>query len=174
LPILASYFLCILPLSFGVFFLRFFRGPEATGVYGLACQVGALTFAFAWLGIRIIQPHIGGEYGLHVGFIRKLMLFVVLFLISLGSAAFLGGAVVIRYAFDPAYREAIAPMGVLIAAGAVLSAGVVASLYLLRFRKERQVLVIYLCTAVLYLGGCAIVIPEYGVGGAARMTLSVA
>ncbi len=174
LPILASYFLCIMPLSFGVLFLRFFRGAEATGVFGLACQAAALTFAFAWLGIRIIQPHIGGEYGLHPGFIRKLLVFLLLFLLGLGGAAFLGGALVIWYFFDPAFREAIIPMGVLIAASAILSAGVAASLYLLRFRRERRVLGIYLVSSVIYLAGCALLIPEYGIAGAANLTLVVA
>lgn len=173
-PILASYFLCILPLSFGVFFLRFFRGPEATGIFGLACQIGSLTFAFAWLGIRIIQPHIGGEFGLHATFIRKLILFLALFLIGLGSAAFLGGTVVIWIAFDAAFRDAIAPMGVLITASVILSAGVAASLYLLRLHQERVVLIIYVSSATVYLGGCGLLVPDHGIAGAAAMTLVAA
>lgn len=173
-PILASYFLCILPLNFGVFFLRFFRGQEATGVFGLACQIGMLTFAFAWLGIRIIQPHIGGEFGLHHSFIRKLILFLTLFLIGLGVSAFLGGSAVIWIAFDPVFRAAIVPMGVLIAASVILSAGVVASMYLLRFHRERQILLVYACSAGLYLGGCALLVPEYGIAGAAGMTVVAA
>jgi O-antigen/teichoic acid export membrane protein len=173
-PILASYFMCVVPLSFGVFFLRFFRGPEATGVFGLACQVGMLTFVFGWLGIRIIQPHVGGEYGLHRSFIRKLILFLALFLVGLGAAAFLGGTLVIRIAFDPAFRDAIPAMGVLIAASTILSAGVAASLYLLRFHQERRVFIVYALSAAVYLGGSALVIPEYGINGAAAMTLVVA
>jgi O-antigen/teichoic acid export membrane protein len=172
-PILASYFLCILPLNFGVFFLRFFRGQEATGVFGLACQIGLLTFAFGWLGIRVIMPHIGGEFGLDRGFIRKLVLFLLLYLTGLGLAAFLGGSLVIWIAFDPAFRQAIMPMGVLVAASTVLSAGVVASLYLLRFHGERRVLFVYACSAGIYLGGCALLVPEYGIAGAAGMTLTV-
>ena len=174
LPILVSYFLCILPLSFGVFFLRFFQGQEATGVYGLACQVGAITFAFAWLGIRIVQPHIGGEYGLHSGFIRKLIVFVVLFLVGLSAAAFAGGTAIIWFAFDPSFRVAIEPMGILIAASAILSAGVVPGLYLLRFHHARRVLLVYFGTAIVYLSGSALLIPEFGIAGAAAMTLVAA
>jgi O-antigen/teichoic acid export membrane protein len=173
-PILGSYFLCTVPLSFGVFFLRFFRGPEATGIFGLACQVGLLTFVFAWLGIRIIQPHVGGEFGLHRSFVRKLILFLALFLAGLGAAAFLGGTLVIRVGFDPAFRAAIPAMGVLIAASAILSAGVAASLYLLLFHQERRVLFVYACSAAVYLCGSALVIPEYGIGGAAAVTLASA
>jgi O-antigen/teichoic acid export membrane protein len=173
-PLLVGSLASVVPFSSGIFFVRMLDGPAETALIGLAYQAGNVFLAFAWLALRILQPHISGPYGLERSFLWKLALFVVGFLATLVIFNFLIGLVVIRLCFDPVYRGALLPMGLLLGGGFMLGVSAVVQLYLTRFYEERFQMLVYCGGALLYAVACVAVVPRWGAAGAAAATVVVA
>jgi O-antigen/teichoic acid export membrane protein len=173
-PLLVGALASLVPVNSGIFFVEALRGPTETALYGLACQAASVFLGFAWLGLRILQPHISGPHGLGRSFLRKLALFAVGSLATLAVLGFLAGTLFIRLVLGPAYLGAVRPMGLLLAASFVIGLSGVVQLYLTRFCEERFQMVVYCGTALLYALACPVVVPRWGPAGAAAATLALA
>jgi O-antigen/teichoic acid export membrane protein len=173
LPLAGSTMIAWLPANAGVFFVRLFRGDADAGVFGLASQVAGAYLMFSYLAIRILQPHIAGPYGLDRSFLRKLLIFAGLFLVLLSLAGFAVGAGVILFLLAPEYRSALVPLAVLLGAAALLSAGVLASSYLVVLHRERTVLAAHVLSAVVYVAGIVVLVgPLANLGAAMAAVLA--
>jgi O-antigen/teichoic acid export membrane protein len=167
LPLAGSTAIAGLPANAGVFFVRWFRGDAQGGVFGIASQAAGAYLMFSYLAIRILQPHIAGPYGLDRRFLRKLVVFAGTFLGLLYAGGFLSAGGVILLLLRPDYREAIAPMAVMLGAAVVLSVGVLASSYLVVLHRERTVLAAQLSATVVYICASLLLVPVLGSLGAA-------
>jgi O-antigen/teichoic acid export membrane protein len=167
LPLAGSTMIAGLPANAGVFFVRLYHGKADAGVFGVASQAAAAYLMFSYLAIRILQPHIAGPYGLDRSFLRKLVLFAALFLVLLAAGGFAVAAGVIVWLLAPEYRAALVPMAVLLGAAVVLSAGVLASSYLVVLHRERTVLIAHAVSAVVYVAGVVVLVPPLANLGAA-------
>jgi O-antigen/teichoic acid export membrane protein len=170
-PLLLSGLLWFLPVNGGIFFLRAFHGLEQTAVYAIAVQVATGYVLFASLGVRVIQPHINGKYGLERSFIRKLMLFTA---VSVGGLWFLtvgAGSVVTFALLDPFYRRGFIPMILLATAAGVLSINLILFIYLARLRREKAVMAAKVLAAVFWALAGVCLVPFTGAGTTAVLAI---
>jgi O-antigen/teichoic acid export membrane protein len=173
-PILFAAMLFFVPLSAGVVLVRLQSGPIDAALFGLAYQVASAYQIFAALGLQVVQPHIFGVHGLHTGFLAKLAMFVMLFLGGVGVLAFAGGWAVVRLLLPPVYDAAVPVMAWLLAAAALLTAGRILSVYLVRFDDGPFILAAYLASALLYVGGCLVLPLPWVMPGAAVLAACAA
>jgi O-antigen/teichoic acid export membrane protein len=144
----------LLPLNFGVFFIRLLNREATAGVYGLAYQGSYAYYLLAALAVQVVQPHISGTHGLEPSFIRKLAVFAGAFLGGLCVLTFMAGWLVIGVLLPPAYRAAVVPFFLLLGSALLLQIGSIASVFLLRVHEERFILVAYLVAAGVYATIC--------------------
>lgn len=170
-PVMLSAVVATLPFSAGVFFVRFFQGDASTAVLGLSAQAASAYLVFAALGNRVLQPHIAGPFGLGRKFIKRLALLHGAFLGLLWLGAFSAALIVVEWALDARYREAIVPIGMLLTGAAIHSAGMIGSVYLVVLGEERATLIPSGCASAIYLLGCCLLVPAYSYTGAAVMTV---
>jgi O-antigen/teichoic acid export membrane protein len=166
-PLACSTLSASVPATAGIFFVRLFCGESAAGVFGVATQVASVYLLFSYLAIRILQPHIAGPYGLERSFVRKLILFTGVFLAILYAGGLAAGGGVALFVLTPRYREAVAPMALLLAAALVLSVGVIASSYLVVLHREQTVLAAHTVAGVVYVVLAVLLIPSFSNLGAA-------
>jgi O-antigen/teichoic acid export membrane protein len=166
-PILFAALLYTLPLSASVLLVRLRSGPVDAALVGLGYQVANAYLVLGGLGLQVVQPHIAGQYGLHLSFLRKLALFAALFLSSLAALAFAGAWAVVRFLLPPIYEAAIAPMAWLLAASVLLLVARIAHVYLVRFEDGAFILTAHLASALLYASGCLLLTPAWMKTGAA-------
>ncbi|MCC6416552.1 MAG: oligosaccharide flippase family protein [Opitutaceae bacterium] len=165
-PMLLATFAYALPLSAGIFFVRTLSSENDSAAFGLAVQCALAYQLLMALGLRIVQPHINGMFGLHRQFVKKLLVFVVASGILLSLVAFAGGAIVVYFLDDPAYQAAIGPMAILLLTAFLMSLASVANVYLLRFSDLGFIVLIHLAVVVAYLTAMVLL--------AATMTITVA
>ena len=107
-----------IPLSAGVFLVRFFHGEAAAGVMGLAMFAAQAFLHLVAMAIRIVYPYITGPYGVELQFRRKLWAFVSCYILLLCAVTVIGLAVVVRWVLGPAY-SAVLPLGICLIIGSV-------------------------------------------------------
>jgi O-antigen/teichoic acid export membrane protein len=174
LPVLVSSLLASLPFSSGAFFLRAFGNDADVALFGLCYQLVVVYATFALLGAQVLQPHVAGPWGLHRSFVWKLALFYGGFLTLLWAAA-LGGALLILFGLlDPFYRRAALPLALYLCGAWLFAVSYLANAYLLRFRRERVLLVASLVSGAAYVVGCLVFVPLYSVTGAAAVLVGAA
>lgn len=144
----------LLPLNAGVFFVGLLRDEAEAGLYGLAYQVTFAYLIFAALGTRILQPHIAGPHGLEQSFVRKLLLFAVGYNAAVATLALSAGFLLITLFLDPYYRGALVPMTFLVVAATFNTGQALATMYLVRFERERFLFALQASVAVGFVVGC--------------------
>jgi O-antigen/teichoic acid export membrane protein len=158
-PMLLVNFLLMVPLSSGVMLVRWFRGEAETGLFGFVYQVALAHLTLLGLGLRVLYPHVVGRFGLDPGFIRKLALFGFTLCGGSALAALTLGLGVILFVLDPAYRQAIPALVLLLVATTTASVNWLLVGYLVRARDERGLLLIQAVVAALFVGGCVWLLP---------------
>lgn len=131
-PLLLTALLGLLPLTAGVFVVRWQAGDAEAGRYGLAAQFANAVLMVGTLGNRILLPHVNGEYGWHRTFVKKLILFGGLFWGGLAVAGAVAGSVVILCFLPPDYAPAVPALVLLCGAVACQLAGQVIQAYALQ------------------------------------------
>jgi O-antigen/teichoic acid export membrane protein len=157
-----------------LFMLNWFRGPRDVGIYAGAMALAVIPDFLngsiqTVLAPKIAPAHAAGQFRLLQR--QYLMYAVPLGLLSLVAAWGLGGPV-IRAFLSARYADSVTAFNILIA-GTVFNV-VVTPLpeALLNFVAPRKVMVVTFLGLVLVAGGGVIVIPRYGVTGAAMLILS--
>lgn len=148
------------PLTSGIFFVRAFHS-EHTAILGLAQQVARGYSMFTTIGNRILLPHIAGPYGLHKGFIKKMILFLILFRGLLLLAAFGVAAVLVVELLDPVYRQALVPMAILLVARLIGGVSGISTMYAIVLHREPVVLLANVCACGVFVIGCLALVPQY-------------
>jgi O-antigen/teichoic acid export membrane protein len=166
-PLAGSTLIANVPASAGVFFVRLLCGDAEAGLFGVAAQVGFGYLLFSYPALRILQPHIAGQYGLTPSFLRKLVLFSATFLVLLYLGGLAAGVVVVLFVLAPAYRAAIPPMAALLLAYLFLAVGHIAASYLVVLHREATVLVVHVGAAVVYVAAALLLVGPLGSLGAA-------
>lgn len=170
-PLLVSGLLLMVPFTSGVFFVRAYHGPADTAIFGLAVQVATAYLIFGTIGVRIVQPHIAGRYGLDRSFVGKLMLFTVGYLGALLAAAWGGATLVITFVLAPEYRAATWPTLLVLVGVALFTVGRILAMYLVVLHRERTEMVCQLAATLAYVTGCVLLVPPYSYTGAAAMAV---
>jgi O-antigen/teichoic acid export membrane protein len=166
-PLAGSTLIAGLPAGAGVFFVRVLCGDAEAGLFGVASQVGTAYLLFSYLALRILQPHIAGQYGLTPSFLRKLILFSGGFLLLLSVGGLAVGTGIVLFVLSPAYHAAIAPMAALVLAVMLLAAGHIAASYLVVLYREATVLLVHIVAALVYVAAALLLVPPLGSLGAA-------
>jgi O-antigen/teichoic acid export membrane protein len=153
-PLVLTALLGLLPLTAGVFVVRWQAGDAEAGRYGLAAQFANAVLMVGTLGNRILLPHVNGEYGWHRTFVKKLILFGGLFWGGLAVAGAVAGSAVILCFLPPEYAPAVPALVLLCGAVACQLAGQVAQAYVARTPGgERRLAALSVLTLALYAGG---------------------
>ncbi len=160
-PVLLAALPFFVPLSSGVLVLRLRSGAADAALFGLASQVASAYLIFAGLGVQVMQPHIAGRYGLHPGFLAKLVCFTAALLGGLGALALAGGWAVVTFLLPPFYQGAVHPMAWLLGAALLLAVARLAHIYLVRLEDTRFILAAHLASAMLYAGGSLLAPPMW-------------
>lgn len=154
-PSMLTVVVAMIPFHTGVLLTRLWRGEHDTGVYGLALAISTAVLTVGSLGVRVVQPHVAGEFGTERKFVLKLAAFGGAFLLGLWASAAAASYVLIRFLLDPAYAPALAPTLILLTATTLLLVAVFGNCYLFAFHRERLMLWLYAASAVAYLGAAA-------------------
>jgi O-antigen/teichoic acid export membrane protein len=155
----------------GVPLVRFYQGDSAAGVFAIPTQV-ALTYQLvSAVVLRILQPHIAGPYGFTVSFLKKLILFSVLFHVLLYLAGAMSATCLILFVLPVGYQGALGSLFVLLAASFFLALAGVNGSYLMLLRQERVGLAINVASAIFYLLLGWILVPALSGLGAALAAL---
>ncbi len=169
--LMVSGLLLMVPFTSGVFFVRAYHGAGDTAIFGLATQVATAYLLFGAIGVRIVQPHIAGRYGLDGRFVRKLALFSAVYLGALLAAAWGGAAVVIVLLLAPEYRAATWPTFLVLVAVAIITVGRIVAMYLVVLHRERIDMACQFVATLAYLAGCVLLVPAHSYWGAAAMAV---
>jgi O-antigen/teichoic acid export membrane protein len=172
-PMMLVALVFFVPLNAGVFLVRALAGDAEAAVYTIAYQAASAYYGFASLAVQIVQPHIGGVYGLEASFVRKLALFAAGFFGGLALLAGAGGTALIHWLLAPAFRPAAAPMAFLLLGAVMMLVGNIAHIYLLRFHGQRLLLVVHVAAALAYWGGGLLLVARLGPLAAAVWTAVV-
>lgn len=167
LPVLVSWLVTMIPLTSGILFVRAYHGEAAAGEYGIATQFATGVYLLGVIGNRILQPHLSGPYGLDRGFVRKLAAFELSFVVVLTAVGWAAGLIATRWFLPADYSEVPAILALLLAAVAAILVAGVAQSYLIRFHRERAMMLVNLGGGLGYVAIALVVIPSGGVMGAA-------
>lgn len=145
-PPVLSILVINLATSAGLFFVRYEFGDSATAIYGVALQISLAYATAGYLAIRVITPHILGEFGLVRSFVNRMIAFMTALLVSLGLAAYVLAVLLIRTCMRPEFAQSLGPLPWLLLAGAMMCSWCIVYSYLLRFDRQWIALVITVCT----------------------------
>jgi O-antigen/teichoic acid export membrane protein len=159
-PLLWAGLFASIPMRSGIFFVRWFHGDVDTAIYGLAQQIAVAYLVFCAVATRILQPHIAGPYGMTRGFIKKLLLFFVLFHATILAAALGLSATVIEAFLKPSFQAAVLPTAILLIGRMLASAGMIGGMYAIAQMRERVVLRVNICAAVFFVIACVWWVPQ--------------
>lgn len=151
LPVLVSSLVTMIPLTSGILFVRASHGEALAGVYGIATQFATGVYLLGVIGNRVLQPHISGPYGLDRGFVRKLVAFELAFVVVLTATGWAAGLIATRWLLPADYAEVPAILTMLLAAVAAILVAGVAQSYLIRFHRERTMMLVNLGGALGYV-----------------------
>lgn len=165
-PLVLAGLLMLAPSSTGIVFVRAFHDPADVGIFGLAQQVSGGFLMLALLGVRIVEPHVVGRYGMTPSFLVKLAAFKLVYLGGLGCALFFAVAVLIRIFFRPEFHASILPCGLLIGAAIAFTLGRIAASYLTALHYERGVLWSYAIGTGAFVLLAAATVPRFSYWGA--------
>jgi len=160
-PLVLSGVIAVLPMTSGVFFVRWWHDNTDAAILGLAQQISGAYAMCAMSATTILQPHIAGQYGMTGGFFKKLVGFFIAFHAALFALAALGTTVLIVMFLEPVYYAAIVPTLILLVGRVLNSAQGIGGMYAITRSLERLLLVVNGTRATLFVVGCVLLVP-YG------------
>ena len=170
-PLMLSAVVATVPSGTGVLFLRLWKGTTEAAVFGVANQAAYAYLLFAVAGGRVLQTNMVGPHGLREDSVIRFAFWIVGFLGSLLLGALGAGCGVIFFLLEPSYHAAVVPMIIVLGGAFVKAAGIILSIYLVVWQRERIILIANACAALIYVCGCWFSIPRFAYNGAAFMTV---
>jgi len=119
--------------------------------------------------VRLLQPHIAGRYGQTWAFLKKLTLFSTAYLGSLLLVVWLGAGLAITILLPAEYHDAVWPATLMLLGAALAAVGRIGAMYLVVLRRENDELRCQFAATIIYLVGCAVLVPQYSYYAAAFM-----
>ena len=159
-PLMLSDLVAMIPLTSGIFFVRWYGSDDAAGIFGLAQQIALAYMTSCMIGTRILQPHIAGPYGFMRSFVKKVILFFVLFQSAALAAALGLSTIIILWALPPSFHAAVLPVTVLLVGQMLVSAASIGSMYAVTRSRETHLLRAQILGAVIFVGGCVLLVPQ--------------
>jgi hypothetical protein len=153
------------PMWAGMFLVRGFPAGGEVANYGRAVLAATVYMTIAWLGNRVLAPHIVGPYGPRREFVFKLLGFLGTFHATLLTLGLAGSAAVIWWLLPPDYHSAIVPTALALCTAMVVSLGQPVAVYLLRAKCDTALLVIALAAGGLFLIAAGAAVPAFGSTG---------
>ena len=150
-PMLFSGLIYAVPLGGSVVFVRALSGEIETSIYGLAFQLVTAELMIVSLILRVLQPHISGEYGLTRRFQWQLLAVVGGTLLGLIGLMLAAGWVLIFQFLRPEYESVYPVLAVLQGMVVFFAAAAVANLYLIRFHREGWIQAAHVIAVAVYL-----------------------
>jgi len=166
-PLLLAGILTTIPMSTGIFFVRYWHGVADSAMIGFAQQIAGGYVMLALLGNRIVEPHIAGTFGLHASFARKLAVFAVCYLalILLGSMTL--AYAVLTWLLPSLYGQAVVPTCLMLVGAMSVGAGMILRMYLIVLAREIWVFGAYGLGATVAVIGSACAAPRFSSTGVA-------
>jgi len=159
-PLMLSALVGTVPLTSGIFFIRWHDDDNAVAIFGLAQQIAIAYMVSCAIGTRILQPHIAGPYGMTRSFVKKVILFFVLFHSAALAVAFGATTIIILWVLPPGFQAAVLPVAVLLVGRTVASAAAIAAMYAVTRYRETLLLRAQVLSAVLFAGSCLLLVPQ--------------
>ncbi len=164
-PIMLTLLITAIPMTSGVFLVRSMIGDDETAILGLAQQVAVAYIMLLGLCSRIVEPHIAGPYGLHRGFLKKLILFVAVLSVVLLGLAVAAVYVLLNHLINQQYESALMPICLMLVAGVTVNVGRIGSMYLVVLHRETSVFRANAIAAILFGLLAICLIPSFGALG---------
>jgi O-antigen/teichoic acid export membrane protein len=174
LPILASQVMISVFVSLDTLLLGFFRGEEAAGWYAAIYKLLAAVLIPSDILIQAFLPSLSHVYGTFAAMQERSRTFAKL-LFSLGLPISLGGAILatdlVNLVYGPAYQPAAGALAILLVNALFVYANSAYGHPLIAWNRERSYMLAFSVGAVLNVLLDLLLIPKYGINGAAIGTL---
>ncbi|MEL6895808.1 MAG: oligosaccharide flippase family protein [Planctomycetota bacterium] len=161
-----SSLLATIPFTAGVILVRLLQSEEAAGVFAVAMYAPRALFLLVGQVNRIMQPYIMGEQGQQRSFVVRTMLAYPLFLLMTALCSWCGLWFAVTFLLDPEFHDALTTGSVLLIGAVLLAGGTLCTHYLIAKNAEHLAAISQFATAVVYLTGALLMIPEWSIDGA--------
>lgn len=131
---LATY----LPATAGVWLVRWYHGVSAAGVMGLAVFAVQAFLLLNHLMLRVVEPHISGQYGICRGFILKLSVFFCGFVSISLLIALAGLHLAVTLFLSEDYSSVVPLASTMLAGAAIISGARIMGVYFVASHREVQ------------------------------------
>jgi O-antigen/teichoic acid export membrane protein len=150
-----------------VLLVNAYKGPHAAGLYAVAAQLTSLMLVVpAALGLVVFRRAARSSPD-HYSEATRVLRWSGAFAVAAGVVALLSAAWIVPFVLGSGYRGSVEPLRLLLPGMIAFSLQSVLSNYLAGRGRPRSVLVAWLVGMVAGIGGDLVVIPRYGIAGAA-------